>query len=390
MALFDGKNWNPEVFETYVGVVENLNRNELLKSGALVEKPQYAASLAQQTGGNYIIVPIKARIGGTPVNYDGNTNIDANSRKTYTHGRVVVGRANAWSEMDFSADITGEDFMPAATEVAEYWDDVDQKTLLAILAGIFSMSGEEEFTEGHTYDISEKEDATFGSTTLNLALQKALGDNKSKFSLAIMHSAVSTDLENLNLLEHLKYTDANGIERELSLGTVNGRLVLIDDAMPVLNGYFAATSATTGALKVVASDASTGEVNLADVTGSDFYPAGVAANDYVLPGIKHVTYVFGNGAIEYTDCGVKKPYEMDRDPKTNGGVDLLYSRQRKIFAPLGISWKANSGIVSPTDVQLATGSYWEIANSNEDSSPVKFPHKAIPIARIISQAKSDF
>ena len=61
MALFDQKNFNGEVFGAYVDRVPNLNRNELLKSGAIVEKPQYATMLPDQTGGNYITIPIKAR-----------------------------------------------------------------------------------------------------------------------------------------------------------------------------------------------------------------------------------------------------------------------------------------------------------------------------------------
>ena len=80
---------------------------------------------------------------------------------------------------------------------------------------------------------------------------------------------------------------------------------------------------------------------------------------------------------------MKVPYETDRDPKVNGGQDTLYSRQRKIFAPCGISW-TDSSIISPTDEQLETGSKWSLANSNE-SAKEYFPHKAIPIARIITR-----
>ncbi len=105
MALFDAKNFNGEVFGAYVDKVPNLKRNELLKSGAIVEKPQYASMLPDQTGGNYIFIPIKARISGTAVNYDGKTNITSTSRKTYTQGRIVVGRANGWTEKDFSSDV---------------------------------------------------------------------------------------------------------------------------------------------------------------------------------------------------------------------------------------------------------------------------------------------
>ena len=52
MALFDQKNFNGEVFGAYVDRVENLNRNALLNSGAVVEHPEYASMLPDQTGGN--------------------------------------------------------------------------------------------------------------------------------------------------------------------------------------------------------------------------------------------------------------------------------------------------------------------------------------------------
>lgn len=347
MALFDAKNFNGEVFGAYVDKAPNLKRNELLKSGAIVEKKQYAAMLPDQTGGNYITVPIKARIGGTAVNYDGKTDINSTSRKTYTHGRIVVGRANGWTEKDFTSDITGEDFLPATEEVAEFWDDIDQATILATLKGIFGMTGKAnlEFVNGHTYDISEQDAGNeFDETTLNTGMQKALGDNKAKFALAIMHSVVATGIENKKLVGYLKYTDADGVEKDLKLFSLNGRLVLVDDDMP------------TEAVAATATEAA-----------------------YV----KYTTYVLGEGAIEYTNCGAKKPYSMSEDDKTNGGETTLWSRQRKIYAPYGISFK-NTGIISPTDEQLADGANWELANSNEDTKEY-YPHKAIAIARIITR-----
>jgi len=100
---------------------------------------------------------------------------------------------------------------------------------------------------------------------------------------------------------------------------------------------------------------------------------------------KYITYVFGDGAIEYTNCGAKVPYEMSRDPKTNGGQDTLYSRQRKCFAPYGISFtKASMAKLSPTNAELELGVNWELVNSNEQGTKDYISLKAIPIARIIS------
>lgn len=383
--LFDLVNFNGEVFDTAVRNTPNLNLNALLKSGAIVEVPRYASLLPDQEGGHHITTLIKARIGGTPVNYDGSTDISATARGNFSMGRTVIGRANAWVEKDFNADISGEDYSAAASEVAEYWDDIDQGTIISILKGIFAMSGAKnlEFVNGHTHNISNSAAPKFGETTLNNGIQKALGDNKGKFALAVMHSQVSTNLENLKLIAYMKYTDAQGIERDLTLGSINGRAVLIDDNMPAETGYFDTVEGAEGALKIVASGAATGEINLASVTPY-FGDKTLAAGMYVVQDIRYTTYVLGNGAIEYTNCGAKVPAEMDRDPAKNGGETTLYSRQRKVFAPYGISFTDGS-IISPTNTQLEAGANWSLASNNHATSKQYYPHKAIPIARIMTR-----
>lgn len=352
-SIFDAKAFNAEVFGKYVDTVSDLRRNELLKSGVFRVRNDIKAMFPDQTGGNYAMIPMKAPIGGDAVNYDGSTNITANSRKTYTQGMVVVGRAKGFVEKDFSYDITGgNDFLPVASEVAHYWDNVDQDTILAILKGIFSMTTGDnaKFVSEHTTDISGASTAdaqVVGATTLNSAIQKATGDNKNIFKVAIMHSVVATHLENLNLLNYLKYTDANGIQRDLGLATWNGRLVLIDDNMPTEN-----------------------------VAKGDSVPEAYT---------KYTTYILGDGAFDYVDCGVKVPYEMDRNPAQNGGETTLYTRQRKLFAPHGISYAPTSIPLSPLNSSLEAGASWTLAHDSDTSSKSYFPHKAIPIARIISR-----
>lgn len=200
MALFDLVNFNGEVFDAAVCNTPNLRLNELLKSGAIVEHSEYAAMLPDQMGGNYVITPIKERLGGTTSNYDGNTDIGSTSRGNYTMGRIVVGRAQGWTEKDFNSDISGDDYSAGAGEVAEFWDDVDQDTILSVMKGVFGMSKGEgkKFVEEHTYDVTGDANGNFDATTLNNGMQKALGDKKAKFSMAIMHSMVATHLENLH------------------------------------------------------------------------------------------------------------------------------------------------------------------------------------------------
>ena len=53
MALFDLVNFNGEVFDAAVRETPNLRMNELLHSGAIVERGEYASLLPDQKGGNY-------------------------------------------------------------------------------------------------------------------------------------------------------------------------------------------------------------------------------------------------------------------------------------------------------------------------------------------------
>lgn len=347
MAKFDSKSFNPQAFGAYVKRIPNVAKNELAKSGAVGSNEQARAALSNQTGSLYARIPYFGRIdGSTSQNNDGATNIASTNTTTYEQGFVVASRMDSWTERSFSKNITaGVDFMDnVAAQIADYKLDVRQRMLLAILAGVYGMSttGEtvaataaKEFVENHTFDISGEtgEAAMVGSTTLNKAIQKACGDNKNIFKLVIMHSEVATNLENIKLLKYMTQTDADGIERELALATWNGRTVLIDDSMPVSGG-------------------------------------------------KYTTYVLGQGAIILDDIGDEVPYEMSRDPKTNGGQDTLYVRDRYICGVDGISFEKPASITaSASNNDLANGANWAVINDGTKA----IPHKAIAIAKIVSK-----
>ena len=386
---FDSKSFNAEAFKYMVGRVPNLNMNEIKKSRALAANPDIREVFSGQNGTAYARIAMRGLIDGDAVNYDGSTDITATSTKTFEQGKVVVGRAKAWTEKDFSYDITGGvDFMGnVSAQVAEYKDTLDQKTRLSILKGVFAMptsdAKNKEFVEKHSTTIY----APMSATTLNSAVNKACGANKQKFSLVFMHSDVATNLENMKLLEFMKQTDGDGIQKDLTLATWNGRTVVVDDDLPAVAGYGDADAETPGALKIVASggDNST-TINLASATPY-FGTRTLAADMYVVPATQYTTYIMGNGAISYEDIGAKVPYEMARDPKTKGGEDTLYMRQRKVFSPYGISYEKKSQTkLSPTDTDLENGQNWTLVHSGESTASQRtyINHKAIPIARIQS------
>ena len=342
---FDAKSFNPQAFGAYVKRIPNVTRNELAKSRAVGANEQARSALSHQTGSLYARIPYFGRISGaTSQNNTGAADIQSTNTTTYEQGFVVASRMDAWTERSFSKNITaGVDFMDnVAAQIADYKMEVKQGILLAILKGVFSMdtaagtvaaNAAKDFIANHVFDITEVEDGLVNAATLNSAMQKACGDNKATFKMAIMHSVVATNLENMKLLKYLTYTDADGITRDLALGSWNGRLVLIDDGMPNEDG-------------------------------------------------EYTTYVLGEGSVILDDIGDAVPYEMSRDPKTNGGQDTLYVRDRYICGVDGISFEKPSSVTaSASNADLAAGANWNIINDGTTA----IPHKAIALAKIVSK-----
>lgn len=344
MQKFDHKIFNEVAFGKYAAQFPKVKESRFLKSGVLQKDPSLNMLLSEQTGSHFGNIPILGRINGSLVNYNGQTNITSNTTKTYHQTVIAFGRAAGFMEKDFSQDITGGvDFYGImARQINDYWDDVLEDSLLSVLKGVFGESTADtkktEFIKAHTLDISGESKATdkvVNATTLNNAIQKASGDKKSIYNVVIMHSQVATNLENLKVLEYYKYTDSTGVERDITLASWNGKEVIITD-------------------------------------------------EGTLEGDKYTTYVLGKGAIKYCDLDVKVPYEMYRDPKTNGGETTLYSRKRFCLAPVGLSYKTLSKI-SPEKADLENGQNWGLIDDGETNSTDTYPHKLIPIARIISK-----
>lgn len=355
MSKFNSKTFNPAAFGSYVNRIPNINKSELARSGAVGGNENAKNALSSQTGSLYARIPYFGRISGsTSQNNDGNTDVSSSGTTTFEQGFVTASRMDSWTERSFTRNLVpGVDFMDnVAAQIGDYKQEVKQGILLSMLKGIFSMNTKgtdlkatsaAKFIGRHTYDITADEENKVGADTLNKAIQKACGDNKSAFTLVIMHSEVATNLENLQLMKYLTYTDKNGITRDLALGSWNGRTVLIDDNMPC-----------------------------EEVKGSE-NSAGYTA---------YTTYVLGKGAIVLEDIGDAVPYEMSRDAKANGGEDTLYVRDRYICGADGLSFEKPASLVgSASNADLADGGNWCVINDGEKA----VPHKAIAIARIISR-----
>ena len=330
MATFLNYPFDPELFSYNWANATDTTLTAMIESGAVQNNAELARLIAN--GSDFYTLPFYKVLGGDADNYDGVANITVTDPQGGSQSGIVYGRAHAWKSRDFVIDYnSGADPMKQITsQVAKYWQKNRQRTMLKILDAVFGIN--EAGWNDHKTDISSatstvSADNKIGATTIGDAIQKAVGDNADAFGLVFMHSKVATNLAGLKLLEFLKYTDANGIERPLKIGTLNGMTVIVDDGCPVNDG-------------------------------------------------KYTTYVLGTGAIQFAKASVENPTEVTRDALTGGGYDALVTRLRETLHPNGFSFTKPEGYTaSPTDAMLANSANWSISAESA---------KSIALARIIS------
>lgn len=314
----------------------------MIQSGAVVEDSTIAEMI--QSNGNLYTIPFYNTLDGEDQNYDGQTDIEVTEIGGGSQTGVVYGRAKGFFARNFTAELSGADPMGhIVATVARYWQKRRQMRLIGIAGGIFGITGAsgnaKKWADTHTLDLTSTtaEARKIKEIDLNDLATEACGDHKDQFGLVIMHSNVAKTLENLQLLEYWKQTDANGIQRPMALASTNGYTVIIDDGVPC------------------------------EAVG------GEGANKDLM---RYTTYLFGNGVIRTAKGRVDVPVETVREAKKNGGQDELITRMRETIHPNGFSFKVpTSGWTeSPTDTQLFNSANWGI----------KYDPKALPIARLIT------
>ena len=385
-GTFNKKYFNERAFGAYYDTIPQERLNLLIKSGVLQGNNRIREMFASQTGAEYGIIPMIGRLKGKPVNYDGKTKYDeGKTLPTYKQGVVAIGRKDKFYEDDFTYDVTSKkDFMSqVADQLGDYWDSAWEDVLLIITKALFSMKSDagKVFASKHTYDISGEKESSVAETTLNTALQKACGDRRRNFKLAVANSVIVTTLEGKKLVTNLRYNDPNGIERELNVYTWNGKLLIEYDEITEEEGdpiYAKTSDKTLTEGKTYYTKSGTNYTAVAEPSVENI------GNYYEVSGYgdsKYVTYVFGKGAFDYEDLGAKVPHEMDRD--ADNDRDYLYERQRKVMAPHGVSYlMKNQATDSPTDEELADGANWDLVVGSDGNT---YNHKEIAIARIISK-----
>lgn len=376
MSLFDEKQFNPEVFKRYMTTIENPRVNRLIKAGIFVIDPRLQGVLPDGVGGNYMQENFVGRLAGTDVLYDGSTNITADTLDTYKRGLVVIGKARAFKEEDFTESISGKDFMSnVAEQLVEYQDEKHQDVMLVILKALFDKSNGVLKAKR-----VEKSLSSLSATDIIDGL-KAQGDKSGNIRAVAMHSVVLAELKKANLVNNVKFIDKDGIARDLGLYTWDGREIIEDDTVAPEESYSASSDASVVAGKVYYTRSGTSPnytyTKVASPTGNP------STSGYYERTLAYPVYLLGSNAFTWQPLDVKVPLEMWRQPLTNGGQTYLINRERYILAPFGVGFKSSamSGL-APSDAELGTASSWELCNTG-GVSPKAIELKTIPLACIV-------
>lgn len=338
-GTFGGFPFDPEVFSDYMTEQPTWS-NAIYASGIMQEDSTIMDLIG--TKGNVATLPFYKPISideFAPYNNDGNTNNEPKEIKGSKQTAMLIQRMMAWKAQDFTRELTGADPMQhIANSVNNYYQQVWEAELINILNAVMKT---EAMKKNHVYDISAEaaesmenvEDANrVSETTMIYAQQKALGDAANGFGLVIMHSLILARYKALGLVEYAKFNNANGLQQEVNLPTING-------------------------LVVVTSDRYTVDTSVEAVP-------------------KYITTIVGRGAIlTARKTNYEEPYYTDYDPETKAGIEKLYTKEGRVLHPNGFNLDvSNISGESPTKEELGTEGNWSLA----------YDEKNIRIGQIIS------
>ena len=224
----------------------------------------------------------------------------------------------AFKANDFTKELTGADPMGHIQQrVADYYAQVWENELMNIANGIIGVAG----LEDHTLDLSSTgtvgEDNVVNATTMIDFEEQVLGDMAGGLGLYVMNSKVFAAYQKLQLVEYMKFNTGNALQGEITLPTINGKIVL-------RTNYH--TVDTSGAVPV------------------------------------YKTWAFGEGAfLGANKTNYEKPYFVDYDPETAAGVEMLYTKQGRVLHPNGLSIAADNIVTeSPTFAELGNKANWAL------------------------------
>ncbi|MDY4280857.1 MAG: major capsid protein [[Pasteurella] mairii] len=303
----------PEIFAPYV-INRTVEKSALWQSG-IISTLDNAALLAQR-GGALINLPFWQDLSGDSEVLSDTTPLTVNKISAASDVAILHARGKAWGANDLAKALSGDDPMAAIAELAaDYWSREMQKILLSTLKGVFGSSS----MKGNLHDISSGErSAAVISGDKFIDASFKLGDEVNQLTAVAMHSATAAVLAKQGLIETIR--DADGV---ILYQTYMDKRIIVDDGMPVEGGVY-------------------------------------------------TSYLFGAGALGYSEVQAPVPVETDRDSLQ--GDDILINRRHFVLHPRGVKWKGEAGI-APANTGLATESNWLRVYDPKQIRIVAFKHK---------------
>lgn len=324
-GTFGGFPFDPEVYQGFVDQEATFS-DSILASGILARDQSLATSL--DNGGVQGTIRFYNPLDpdkDAPLVRDGETDNVPTEVSGGKQSWIRIDRMKAWKATELTRELTAADPMAAvARNTGRYWRMYKQGLLIKMVNAVLGASG----LEKHSLTINK------GGVTANQLIdvqQAALGDMAGKFGLLVVNSKIYSEYQKLGLLSFNKYVITNVLQKEVSLPTINGLVVVVNDR------------------------------------GTD-------------DGTNYNSFLFGQGSVLTADPKIITPDYTEYNAAKAGGTDILYNNRAFILHPNGLSFDAD-GIAkeTPTDAEFATTGNWKL----------KFDHKNVRMGKL-SIPKANF
>lgn len=339
---------NPAVFANYMAT-DTKTKTELFTSPAVTGNAFIARGLAN--GGASVSVPSWTDLAdnGSDIPTDDPNILGARSKLGSFRMDVRRQQRNkAWGASTLVNDLAGDNPMTRiANSVSRWWRREFQTLLLASLAGVRASNVANNGGD-MVLDIAVPAaspvstpvtDANRASENAFLDALQMMGDARSDLQVVIMHSAIATRLEKLNVIRQSV--------------NVNGMAASNTDVSVLNRKYY-------GKALVIEDDNVTTELTM---------------DGPAVSRIRYHTIFLGAGAIAYEDIAIPNAVSTDRNESAgnNSGEEQLFTRKAFALHPLGFSW-INTGIAGlfPSNAELAASARWARVFPERKQVPIQW------------------
>ena len=316
----------PELFNAYV-MEKTAEKSKIIQSGIAVPNTKLNALVTQ--GGLTLNMPYWQDLNGEDEVLDDETALTPAKITAEKDIAALLIRGKAWGANDLSGALAGDDPMKAIGDrVSDYWARREQKTLLAVLKGVFAS------TEMADHILDKSNVATGIDAKMVLDGKQLLGDAADQLTAMVMHSATFTALQKQNLIAYVSTTGPSG--SQIQIPTYLGYRVVTDDGMPV---------------ETVGEGADAKQV--------------------------YTTYLFARGVIGRGEGTPVDFVNTETDRDSLAGEDLLITRRAFVLHPFGIKWigSAKQHGSTPTNAELADGQNWKRVYESKNIGIVAIKHQ---------------